>query len=282
MKQKKLLSIASFAILLVFLGAGCNPFAKEEAETTPEPIVEDQIPDDTVYGDAQMAEDTALSNPATVYCLSRGGEFTMKKTLAGTTEGYCTLDDGQECEVWAMYKGECADIEEPEEEEDETATTTDDLMEDESESATSTTMSDEEKEILNKQGDGDANNVDDVDIVLTHDDDASIEPGEKKKITGAIDIAVKPGEETGEIIMSWDTHDLQAPDGYYAMLSTTEDITYPTKFAHELSREESYSFTWIDLNPEKEYFFRVCIKSNDTCGTYSPVISTYPRAEETE
>ncbi len=271
MKQKKLLSIASFALLLVFLGAGCNPFAKDTKQTSG-PIAEDQIPDDTNYGDAQMAEDTALSNPATVYCLSRGGEFTMEKTLAGTTEGYCKLENGVECEVWAMYKGECADIEEPKEEIEE-ATSTDDLLEEETKATSSTMLEDvtKDNETVNESNNEDTAKADD-----------SVSSDGKKKATGAIDIAVKPGEETGEIVMSWDTHDLTAPDGYYAMLSGSGDITYPTKYVHDLTREESYSFTWVDLNPEKEYYFRVCIKSGDTCGTYSPIISTYPKSDEAE
>jgi putative hemolysin len=265
--KKYLLTIAAFS-LIVTLGAGCNPFAKDKPEETdPVVAVEDRVADDTDYGDPQMAEDTALSNPATVYCLSRDGEFTMEKTLAGTTEGYCKLDDGTECEVWAMYKGECGDLEEPEEEEeDETTTSTDDgtELDDDLDTSTSTAMEEEEEE-------------EDVSAVDPDEKDT-----EKKKLTGDIDIAVKPGEENGEIIMSWDTHDLNAPNGYIVMLSGSDNISYPNKYYHELEREESYSFTWIDLNVDKEYYFRVCIKKGDGCGTYSPTISTYPKSEDIE
>jgi len=271
MKKIKTALLAGTAVSLIFFGAGCNPFAGDVPSAKSEPTVEQPASDNTDYGDAQMAEDTALSNPATVYCLSRGGEFIMEKTLAGATEGLCRLKDGTECEVWAMYKGECADLNESDNTiEDDSSTSTESIAEID-DNATSTSA---EKPAIDE---------DDADNSESSEDPAgTITDGEKKKAVGDIDIAVKPGEETGEIIMSWDTHDLKAPDGYYAMLSTSDNITYPTKFAHDLSREESYSFTWVDLNPEKEYFFRVCIKSGDSCGTYSPIISTYPRANETE
>jgi putative hemolysin len=276
MKNNKYLIFSILMISIMFIGAGCNPFAKNKPEPATQPVAEDQVPDDTDYGDSQMAEDTALSNPATVYCLSRGGEFTMKKTLAGTTEGYCTLTDGQECEVWAMYKGECADIEEPEdEEEDESATSTEDTLKEDLNTTTSTTRVEEEDEDIELS-------EDDSTIKDTTPETTDDKSDEKKKIEGAIDIAVKPGEEPGEIIMSWDTHDLSAPDGYIVMLSGSDDVSYPTKYYHELNREESYSFTWVDLNTEKEYYFRVCIKSGDSCGTYSSIISTYPKTDDSE
>jgi len=276
MKHKNIFPIASFAILLVIMGAGCNPFAKDEPKQAPEPVVESVIEDDKEYGDAQMAEDTALSNPATVYCLNRGGEFVMEKTLAGTTEGYCKLTNGTECEVWAMYKGECGDMEEPEEEEgvekEESTTSTDDGTEadDDLETPTSTTM----------DNDSNSDNTVETRHSESEDDEEVTKDTEKKKLTGDIDIAVKPGEEHGEIIMSWDTHELTAPNGYIVMLSGSDNITYPNKYYHELEREESYSFTWVDLNVDKEYFFRVCIKKGEGCGTYSPVISAKAKSDE--
>ncbi len=271
--MQKYYFLLAIAIILVF-GAGCNPFANNDPQPETQPQEEQTTANDVDYGDSQMAEDTALSNPATVYCLNRNGEFEMKKTLAGTTEGYCTLPDGTICEVWALYKGECGELKELEEE--EISTSTDDIIEDETESATSTAM-DNETSAENRHGESE-----DVDEKDNEDStaDKSSQSSEKKKKTGKIDIAVKPGEEAGEIYMSWDTHELEAPDGYIVMLSGDEDLSYPTQYYHELSREESYSFTWIDLNPEKEYYFRVCIKQNDDCKTYSPIISTYPQSEE--
>lgn len=286
MHSKKIITFMILGVFLAFLGAGCNPFANNDqpgadSVNTAENLPQENVPEEK-YGDQQMADDTALSNPATVYCLSRDGDFNMKKTLAGTTEGYCTLPDGTECEVWALYKGDCAALSETDEVADDESATSTDLI------ATSTddslTEGDNYQSTTGTSMTEDESSEDSQDSIESDQDinDSEERTSEKKKAEGEIDIAVKPGEETGEIIMSWDTHDLQAPDGYIVMLSGSDDLSYPTRFYHELDREESYSFTWIELNPEREYFFRVCIKQGEGCGTYSPVIGTYPKAEEGE
>ena len=51
-------------------------------------------------------EKAGLANPASVYCLDRGGELKMENTSGGV-RGICILEDGTECEEWAYYRGEC-------------------------------------------------------------------------------------------------------------------------------------------------------------------------------
>jgi len=263
---KKLALISACLFALGFYGAGCNPFSKDAEPAAQE---EQQALDtasttkeDANYGDSQMAEDTALSNPATVYCLSQDGKFIMKKTLAGSSEGYCELPDKTECEVWALYKGECGK-DAVKTKEGEPMSTSTEMIEPEANS-TSTAITPNEGSM--SSGSNEA--VSGFDAVTTDS---------KKKITGDIDIAAKPGEETGEIIMSWDTHDLSAPEGYIVMLSGSDKVTFPSKYSHKLENPDSYAFTWVDLNPEREYFLRVCIRKGDSCGTYSPIISIYPQ-----
>jgi putative hemolysin len=258
MKQRKLLSIASFALLLVFLGAGCNPFAKDAEPEPTEPVAEESNTEQIDYGDAQMAEDTALSNPATVYCLSQDGQFYMKKTLSGVTEGYCVLPNGLECEVWAMYKGECGKAKKPEPETQTTSTKN--IPEQTESSATSSTLIQPSTTSTAQES-------------KTSQSNSEILNDGKKKIEGEIDIAIRPGTESGEMLMSWDTHDFPAPEGYIVMLGTNSKLSHPTKYSHILQNENSYSFTWTGLNPERDYYFRVCIKKGDSCSTYSPVIS---------
>ncbi len=258
MKKIKTTLLAGFAVSLIFIGAGCNPFAKEAEPEQSEIITEETSTETIDYGDAQMAEDTALSNPATVYCLSQEGQFTMKKTMTGVTEGYCILPNGMECEVWAMYKGECGKVKKPET--DSSASTTTEVI-DTNETAATTTASAKPSATSTAQ------------IPESDESESEIMDNGKKKIEGEIDIAVRPGDENGEVIMSWDTHDFSAPEGYIVMLGTNSKLSHPTKFSHILSNESSYSFTWTDLNLEREYFFRVCIKKADSCSTYSPIIS---------
>ncbi len=257
MKKIKTTLLAGFAVSLIFIGAGCNPFAQETEPEQSETITEDTNTETIDYGDAQMAEDTALSNPATVYCLSQEGQFYMKKTMNGMTEGYCVLPNGMECEVWAMYKGECGKVKKPE---SETNTTSTGSETDFSDTASTTTLSKPFSTSTTKIND-------------TNASAPAVSSNGKIKIEGEIDIAVRPGDESREVVMTWDTHDFSAPEGYIVMFGTNSKLSHPAKFSHVIANESSYSFTWTDLNPEREYFFRVCIKKGDSCSTYSPVIS---------
>ncbi|MEM5804236.1 MAG: DUF333 domain-containing protein [Candidatus Aenigmatarchaeota archaeon] len=50
---------------------------------------------------------TTLANPASVYCAGMG--YTVKIVAApdGGQMGICVFPDGNECEEWGFYRGEC-------------------------------------------------------------------------------------------------------------------------------------------------------------------------------
>jgi putative hemolysin len=102
MTKTKVLILICACLLLPAAGCGqkAKPTAEKQDAATTTTIIQPKTDD-------KIAQDTALSNPATVYCLSEGGKFTMRKTLLGTTEGLCTLPDNITCEVWAYYQGDC-------------------------------------------------------------------------------------------------------------------------------------------------------------------------------
>jgi len=52
-------------------------------------------------------EVVGLANPASVNCIEKGGKLDMKKDVDGGEYGVCILEDGQECEEWSFFKGEC-------------------------------------------------------------------------------------------------------------------------------------------------------------------------------
>jgi putative hemolysin len=90
-------------VILALVAAGCGSsknLTVNDQKATSTPIVQPKTDD-------KLAQDTALTNPATVYCLQQGGKFTMRKSLDGSTEGLCTLSDNITCEVWAYYQGDC-------------------------------------------------------------------------------------------------------------------------------------------------------------------------------
>jgi hypothetical protein len=46
-----------------------------------------------------------LSNPASMYCASKGGTVSIRNE-GGAQVGYCTLPDGTTVEEWKLYRAE--------------------------------------------------------------------------------------------------------------------------------------------------------------------------------
>ncbi|MBN2006057.1 MAG: DUF333 domain-containing protein [Anaerolineae bacterium] len=55
---------------------------------------------------APAGEPAGMANPASVHCQQQGGRVQIRSTDAGEI-GMCVFSDGQECEEWAFYRGEC-------------------------------------------------------------------------------------------------------------------------------------------------------------------------------
>ncbi len=51
---------------------------------------------------------TGLPNPASVYCIAKGGNLTIQKDSAGNEYGVCSFPNGSACEEWSLYRGECS------------------------------------------------------------------------------------------------------------------------------------------------------------------------------
>lgn len=49
----------------------------------------------------------ALSNPASENCLQYGGKIEMREKPDGSQYGICIFPNGNKCEEWALFKGEC-------------------------------------------------------------------------------------------------------------------------------------------------------------------------------
>lgn len=61
-------------------------------------------------GDCQPGEfpnSTQSANPASVYCGEEGGTTEIRSDDSGQF-GVCVFDDGNECDEWALFRGECA------------------------------------------------------------------------------------------------------------------------------------------------------------------------------
>ena len=92
---------------LFFFGWGCNNSKSQTAVQVSTSSTQQNVATSTNNNQDKLAQDMALSNPATVKCITDGGKFEMQKTLDGNTEGICHLSDGQVCEEWAYFRYEC-------------------------------------------------------------------------------------------------------------------------------------------------------------------------------
>ena len=60
--------------------------------------------------DSKQSSPTAsanLPNPASVYCEQNGGELEIRQDSSEGEVGICVFPDGNECEEWAYFRGEC-------------------------------------------------------------------------------------------------------------------------------------------------------------------------------
>jgi putative hemolysin len=58
-------------------------------------------------GTAGSAGKTMIANPASVYCIEKGGSLTIRKRGDSGEYGICIFADGRQCEEWALMRGEC-------------------------------------------------------------------------------------------------------------------------------------------------------------------------------
>ncbi|WP_247535753.1 DUF333 domain-containing protein [Ralstonia pseudosolanacearum] len=55
----------------------------------------------------QESARTGTANPASTYCLQRGGELEFSTRSGGGEVGTCVSPGGDECEEWAFLRGSC-------------------------------------------------------------------------------------------------------------------------------------------------------------------------------
>lgn len=55
----------------------------------------------------QGQTDITVANPASVYCQKSGGKSELRSLPGGGQYGVCVFGNGNICEEWALYNGEC-------------------------------------------------------------------------------------------------------------------------------------------------------------------------------
>jgi putative hemolysin len=95
-------SIRMFA-LLVFLLTSCSP-------SPTQPVL---VPTSTIQAatfspaDASTPTKAGLPNPASSYCEEQGYRLEIRTAVDGSQSGVCVFPDGNECDEWAYFRGEC-------------------------------------------------------------------------------------------------------------------------------------------------------------------------------
>ncbi len=54
------------------------------------------------------ANNTQIANPASQFCIDIGGTLEIRTANDGSQTGYCVFSNGEECEEWSLFRGECA------------------------------------------------------------------------------------------------------------------------------------------------------------------------------
>lgn len=53
------------------------------------------------------ATPAGIANPASAYCVEKGGASEIRTAEDGSQSGVCIFPDGSECNEWAFFRGEC-------------------------------------------------------------------------------------------------------------------------------------------------------------------------------
>ncbi|HEY5158901.1 MAG TPA: DUF333 domain-containing protein, partial [Anaerolineales bacterium] len=82
-------SIFTFTIILMALTA-CTSFRVQTSESAGTDMPQANMP-----------------NPASVYCEQNGNKLEIQTAADGSQSGVCVFPDGNTCDEWAYYRGEC-------------------------------------------------------------------------------------------------------------------------------------------------------------------------------
>jgi len=100
-------------VVFALLSSGCSPFPSQPATLTPPQRVTESPP---VVSPKPVPATTppvtptplaALTDPASLYCIEKGGRLEIRSSGNSSHIGVCILDDGTLCEQWSFYRGEC-------------------------------------------------------------------------------------------------------------------------------------------------------------------------------
>ena len=102
--KTKILALGLISCLLLVTGCSSPVNGALSPETPPPNAVVEETESPTVV---EENKGIGMANPASVYCEEHGGTLDIRDTDAGQY-GVCVFPDGNECEEWAFFRGECS------------------------------------------------------------------------------------------------------------------------------------------------------------------------------
>ena len=103
--MKKIIIFSMIFILILLIGCQNKLIAcTEEAKMCPDGSSVGRTGPNCEF--AKCPDSTQIANPASTFCIENGGTLEIVNEASGQI-GICTLSDGQKCEEWAYFRGEC-------------------------------------------------------------------------------------------------------------------------------------------------------------------------------
>ena len=87
----KTIKIIILALIFMIIGTGFYFYTTNKNKTT-------DVADSPLLN---------MTNPASTYCNENGGQSVIRTASDGSQSGVCVFENGNECDEWLFYKGEC-------------------------------------------------------------------------------------------------------------------------------------------------------------------------------
>lgn len=115
-KTKKMVIFVALFSLSTGLLFGCKREIREADRSVVIPKAEPVSNQNESFPESEKKEEESpspetpkaqLANPASQFCVEKGGKVEIKTDSTGGQVGFCKFTNGKECEEWSMFRGEC-------------------------------------------------------------------------------------------------------------------------------------------------------------------------------
>ena len=98
----KAIKVLILVLILVTIGTGIFFFSVNKDKLTN--VDDSSVANSITPADTPLAN---MANPASVYCSEHSGQSVIRTASDGSQSGVCVFEDGNECDEWLFFRGEC-------------------------------------------------------------------------------------------------------------------------------------------------------------------------------